>query len=140
MKILVSGLLPLLAAMCFIAWNKFVQWRLRRDFSDSPHHRRKVQVATERFSKLLLFTVFLIYPGLSSNILRFFFCKNVDGTWYLLNQVDLQCFDEQWFAWLVPVIFLTLLYPIGIPCFLFYKLWTFHKVHMYTLKRERMRI
>jgi hypothetical protein len=57
----------------------------------------------------------LLYPGLSTIILEFFLCKNIVGEWYLLTDINVNCFDDRWVRMLPWAIIFTLIYPVLIP-------------------------
>jgi hypothetical protein len=74
-----------------------------------PHHlswgndpvsrlKRKLDFKIERrkFWKIVLFTLFLIYPSVSATILRFFVCRDVNGVWLLNEDFSIQCYDDEW--------------------------------------------
>lgn len=85
------------------------------------------QRANRQFWKLFLFTLFLIYPSVSSMCLRLFVCRNINGTDYLLADFTLECYDSQWRQYAYIDIFFIALYPVGIPVFFFLLLWTNRK-------------
>ena len=51
----------------------------RRDMRDDASLRAAHKRSRRKFWKLVLFTVFLLYPNVSSTVLGFFVCKNVAG-------------------------------------------------------------
>lgn len=69
--------------------------------------------------------MFLIYPGVSSMILRTFVCKKVEGTYFLLADFRLQCFDSTWYKYAGYGAVMVAVYPIGIPLFLFFMLYKY---------------
>lgn len=73
------------------------------------------------FWRMFLYILFLIYPGVSSTVLRLYICKNVFGKHYLLTDVRVECYTETWTYFAYSSISLVILYPIGIPLF-FYSL------------------
>lgn len=68
-----------------------------------------------KFVKLTLFTVFLLYPFVSKTVLGVFNCIEVDGTSYLLADLSLICFDDNWNSYAVACGFFVAMYPFGIP-------------------------
>ena len=68
--------------------------------------------------------LFLIYPGVSSTILRLYICKNIDGQDYLLTDLRIRCGTSTWNLFTVASVPLILIYPIGIPVFFFVLLRT----------------
>lgn len=68
-----------------------------------------------QFVKLVLFTVFLLYPFVSKTVLGVFNCIEVDGTSYLLADLSLLCFDDNWNSYAVVCGIFVAMYPVGIP-------------------------
>lgn len=75
-------------------------------------HKRK-------FWRLVLFTLFLSFPNVSSKVLSFYRCSSViEGERYLSEDYHETCMNDKWMSYLVFNVFAVLLYPIGIPvCF-----------------------
>lgn len=65
--------------------------------------------------KLMLFTLFLLYPGVSSSILGMFVCRDINGKPYLFNDFSLECYDSSWYYYLPYVLIMVAVYPVGIP-------------------------
>eukprot|EP01006_Ploeotia_vitrea_P035745 TRINITY_DN65931_c10_g3_i2.p1 TRINITY_DN65931_c10_g3~~TRINITY_DN65931_c10_g3_i2.p1 ORF type:complete len:506 (+),score=273.25 TRINITY_DN65931_c10_g3_i2:97-1614(+) len=78
--------------------------------------------STRKFWKLVLFTMFLIYPGVSSIIFRLYLCREVNGTEYLLSDFSIQCGSDEWLRYAYFNLVAILLYPIGIPAFFYFML------------------
>jgi hypothetical protein len=74
-----------------------------------------LQFQTFRTSKLCLFTLFLTYPYISSNVLSFFACRTVDGQAYMTVDYNLNCYDDKWKSFVGGVVTMVLVYPIGVP-------------------------
>ncbi len=53
--------------------------------------------------KLLLFTMFAIYPTESSRILNMYICRDVEGTAYLVQDFNVKCYDSKWNSFVTPV-------------------------------------
>lgn len=71
------------------------------------------------FWRMFLYIMFLIYPGVSSTVLRLYICKYIFGKHYLLTDVRVECYTETWTVFAFASIALVLLYPIGIPAFFY---------------------
>ena len=71
------------------------------------------------FWRLFLYSLFMIYPAVSSNVLRLYVCTDIDGTSWLLTDLRVQCYTSQWKTYAFASLSLVLLYPIGIPTFFF---------------------
>jgi len=85
-------------------------------------HKRRMEIAAINNWKLFQFTLFLLYPFVSSMVLKMFICRNVNNTFRLQVDFALECFDETWFSNLPLILVLVLLYPIGIPVIFFFLL------------------
>ena len=72
-----------------------------------------------KFWKLFLYCLFLIYPSLSSTVLRQFVCLSIDSTQWLLTNLRVQCYTSDWYFYSYVSIPFIVLYPIGIPLFFF---------------------
>ena len=98
-----------------------------RQNEDYDLRRAADQRSTRQFWKLFLFTLFLIYPGVSSICLRLFVCRRINGADYLLADFTKNCYDAEWRQYAYIDIFFIALYPVGIPVFFFILLWTNRK-------------
>lgn len=63
---------------------------------------------------MFLFTLFLIYPSVSSLIIRLYSCHNIEGLSYLKADYEILCDSEEWRFRALWNIAFVLLYPIGI--------------------------
>jgi len=89
-----------------------------RDSSEQRDFRKR---ARRIFWKLILFTLFLIYPGVSSTVMSLFVCKDIGGTPYLLTDFSIRCGDARWRKYVGYGVVMLLIYPLGIPsAFLFF--------------------
>jgi Na+-transporting methylmalonyl-CoA/oxaloacetate decarboxylase gamma subunit len=70
--------------------------------------------------KMVIFTLFLIYPLVSSTVLRIFVCKRVEDEDLLLADFKQRCHTAKWNNYAVYAAVMILVYPIGIPAFFFY--------------------
>jgi len=75
--------------------------------------------------KLVLFTLFLIYPGVSADVLGMLVCKDINGTSYLLADFSIHCGSPEWLTYIGPTIAMIFIYPIGVPAFFFAMLWRY---------------
>jgi len=62
----------------------------------------------------------------SSTILNVFNCLQVEGKDYLVRDVSVLCYDDQWTSYAACAAIFTLLFPVGIPAF-----------YLYILRRHR---
>jgi hypothetical protein len=95
------------------SWKKWGDPELRR--AANKRARRK-------WWKLVLFTLFLMYPGVSSTVLSIFVCRDINGVPFLLADFTLRCHDTKWYWMMWIAIPAVLVYPIGVPAFFFYML------------------
>jgi hypothetical protein len=75
-----------------------------------------------------------MYPSVSSEVLSFFLCREVNGVSYLLADFNLQCGNAVWLKYLPLAIAGVVMYPIGIPLFLFISLFRIRK-HLHEKSR-----
>lgn len=80
------------------------------------------------FWLLSLYCLFLVFPGVSSTVLRHYICKeldfgNRDVQHFLLTDLRVECFTDIWWLYSFIGIGLILIYPLGIPAFFFYHLY-----------------
>jgi hypothetical protein len=87
----------------------------QRDMSDNDSRRLARKRSIRKFCKLVLFTVFLLYPGISGVVVNTLVCKQVDDIWYMVSDFTIQCMDERWNQYLGVIITMLVIYPIGIP-------------------------
>jgi hypothetical protein len=90
---------------------------------------------TMSFWKLSLYGLFLIYPSVSSTVLRHFVCKQIDDNSYLWTDLRVQCYTDRWTTYAFVSFGLILIYPVGIPVFFFALL----KVNQKDLKEPRIK-
>jgi len=82
-----------------------------------------------KFWKLFLYVLFLIYPGVSSFIIRHLICREIDGVEVIQTDPSVKCSGDTYFAfWIVSIILLAV-YPFGIPVFFWVSLYR-HRDHL----------
>ena len=84
---------------------------------------------------IILYALFLLYPIVSSTILNHYVCKTIrdseNAYSFLLVDLSVTCKTDTWWLFAYVGIPLILLYPIGIPAFFLYLLYTHRKqLHM----------
>lgn len=104
---------------------------------DKYTYQRKRQLTHVNQWKLSLFTLFLLYPYVSSMVLKMFICREVRGEYRLQADFSLFCFDEQWMSHLGFIIPMVLLYPIGVPVIFFACLYAHRDRLLYTSTRAK---
>lgn len=69
--------------------------------------------------RLLLFLFLLLYPYVSTLLVQFFQCQQVNGIYYLVADYSSNCFDSLWKKMLGPELLLVVLYPLLGPLAIF---------------------
>lgn len=121
-KAVITGLIPvavfILLLIGFVVPSVLLE--RREKYTDADTKRLRGRRMRAQLMKLILFTVFLLYPHVSSSVLGVFNCIEVEGVHYLMNDFSLICFDERWNSWALPCIVFVIAYPIGIPLAYFF--------------------
>jgi hypothetical protein len=76
-----------------------------------------------QFKRLIYFTLFLVYPSVSTTCFNYFVCVKVQDTYYLRTDFTVQCYTDYWRSHEFQVALLCVIYPIGIPALFLYMLW-----------------
>jgi len=76
---------------------------------------QKREELRRQFVRLLLFTIFLLYPLVSKTTLGVYNCVTVEGVSYLVADFQLNCYDSTWRTYAIIDGVFVALYPIGIP-------------------------
>ncbi len=63
----------------------------RYDVSDATKTRRARSLARRKIIKLVVFALFLLYPGISSRVLSYFICRRVNDVNYLVADFTEVC-------------------------------------------------
>jgi len=107
-----------------VLWNTFGTRNLPREVIDGDvtSHvdvsaiRKLARRRTFRKAmKMILFILFLLYPLVSSTVLRLYVCKDINGTSYLRADYNTICYTEQWYSYATVGYAGIALYPVGIP-------------------------
>jgi len=84
-----------------------------------------------------LFTLFLMYPGVSSTVLSLFVCKDIDSKSYLVSDFTIYCYDDRWWKFFPLVLIMVFVYPVGVPSFFLFVLYRArHTLHWPTTKMQ----
>jgi len=94
------------------------------DWDDDNTKRVRRREYQRKFIRLILFTLFLIYPAVSNRVLSYFDCTNVEGKHYLTTDFRIECGVGDWNKFLAYDVIMILLYPLGVPLAFFVLLWT----------------
>ena len=83
-------------------------------------------------------TVYTFYTNISTSIFQLFKCHPIEGRYYLVADYTVKCWEKEWYPFMGIAIAGIFLYTIGIPLFLFYKLYKSRDVlHSDNLAPER---
>ena len=83
-------------------------------------------------------TVYTFYTNISTSIFQLFKCHPIEGRYYLVADYTVKCWEDEWYPFMGIAIAGIFLYTIGIPLFLFYKLYNSRDVlHSDNLPPER---
>jgi len=95
----------------------------RLDLSDAVIHQNRRNKFVRIYFKLVIFTLFLIYPAISRQIVSIFHCTDIGDVSYLVVDTTLQCHTARWQTYAIVAAIGTVVYPIGIPLVFFGILW-----------------
>eukprot|EP00478_Filoreta_tenera_P000077 GABV01000077.1.p1 GENE.GABV01000077.1~~GABV01000077.1.p1 ORF type:complete len:659 (+),score=179.96 GABV01000077.1:106-2082(+) len=102
---------------------KFVlHWRW---FSDEDEFARKRD--RRRFWRMFLFTLFLLYPSVTAVVIRLWNCRDIGGVRYLASDLSVECSGSKYDTYSAINVLMLLVYPIGIPAFIFTMLFRYRK-------------
>lgn len=90
----------------------------------TAHQDDKASVVTQGW-KIVMMGLFIIYPSVSSTILRMMHCtENIAGKHYLYADWRIVCYEDDWFTYLLIALVALVVYPIGVPFMYWYFLYT----------------
>jgi hypothetical protein len=109
-SLLLSTCLPILACTILFSTNAFLQWKLAKN---DNLLRQEFKNAT---FTVFLVIMFLVYPSCSNRILATFSCRPLDdGTSIISIDPSISCQSEVYAGYMKYTIFMTVVYPAGIP-------------------------
>jgi len=115
----------LIGAILLLYW---LPWYLKhRLISEESSRDLQIKILRKRTWRLVLFTLFLIYPSVSSFVLRLYVCRRVEGVDYLAADFAVLCTDDTYKANAGVDAFMIVIYPIGVLAFLFAMLYRYRK-------------
>jgi len=127
---------PILIVTLIVFFVLPVTYYIRHDMEDDLEKRNRIKSLRRRFGKLAIFTFFLMYPSVSSVVLKLYDCKQVAGTYYLLADFTIECYTKKWSNYALGNIPFLLLYPAGIPLTFFALLY----VNRHQLTEPKVRL
>merc|ERR1711939_796619 len=72
----------------------------------------------------------MLYPLISINTMSLYNCRYIEDGWYLQADVSIHCYSGTWLWFGTLGVFMVLLYPIGVPLYLYVVLSrNQHKLH-----------
>ncbi len=82
---------------------------------------------TNHVLQFTMWIVIIFYPPVSRRAIQYITCSEaIDGKHYLTQDYTLECFNEQWHAYFPYAMTALIVYPLGIPAFFAFKLWSRH--------------
>lgn len=115
-KAVIVGLIPIFVVVLlgiFFAINTFISDQ--SSLQDQMLRQQKRLSIWRQFVRLVLFTVFLLYPFVSKITLGVYNCVTIADHSYLVADFTLSCYDDLWTGYAAGIGFFVVLYPIGIP-------------------------
>lgn len=121
-KHLVSAALPI-----FIPTVLATLYLLPRAVSKVLHgssvkYSHALEDARLRYVKLVVVTMFILYPSVSGMMFKLYDCEDIDGVLYLWADLSIQCSGDKYFSRALLNIAFVALYSIGIPLALYFAL------------------
>lgn len=77
--------------------------------------------------RLVIFSLFLVYPSVSASIFALLVCKEIEGVYYLQADFSVQCHTPEWQNNVWVAIIFVFVYPIGIPACILKLLSKYHR-------------
>lgn len=122
-KALMAGLIPLAVILLLVLLFYLPMYCYDQSSMQNQLNFEQRRAASYRqFVKLLLFTVFLLYPFVSRIILSVYNCEEILGESYLLADFSLRCGQGEWMTYGPLLAIFVPMYPIGIPLVYFFLL------------------
>jgi hypothetical protein len=115
-KYMMWGILPAALVVKVLLVYMVPQLIIARKDQDKKHARKEIR---QKFWKIVVFMLFLIYPTVSRKVLQIFMCQKVYDTWYLRVDMRILCYEGEWNKYLPWALAFIALYPVGI-VFLFW--------------------
>jgi hypothetical protein len=105
-------ILGVTAVLVYVAGISYAVYRVL--LKRQEDHKTLISVRDTTISRLL-FLITLFYTPLTSMILSVFNCKEVDGVWYINNDMRYQCFTPVHYRYRAAGAFWAAVYVAGIP-------------------------
>jgi len=111
MIIIPAGVIAVLSCLFLIPLYAFD----RADFGDDDHSKLRRKKYRLLFYKAIIFTLFLIYPAVSRQVISFFNCETINGKSFLVADFHLECYTNRWYQYATAAGVGIVVYPVGIP-------------------------
>jgi hypothetical protein len=106
-KLLMIGIVPLAVfASLFVfyylpvtLWHRVTKPTDISEGKSREHAKNRASKTRRNMYKMAFFSVFLMYPNVSSKVLRFFLCRTIDGVSYVEYDMTEQCYSARWWAY-----------------------------------------
>jgi uncharacterized membrane protein YgcG len=92
----------------------------------TPIHRRSIfgtltqkRMNWNQVLRMSFTVLVLAYPGVSLKILRMFRCREIEGRYWLVADMRLQCYTRRWGGYAVYAVLMMVVYVIGLPITIF---------------------
>ena len=95
-KFLVIALLPILLTLLLGIGYLCVLRHHSKKYPDKQERNDALKRGRRTLWKFFSFTLFLLYPYVSSSVCRVFLCKTINGVTYLKADFTLKCYDDLW--------------------------------------------
>jgi len=138
-RLILAALSPPIFGVLVYIPTRWLAEKKKKDYLEAEMLNR---VATARIAKDVyeaavdksvhgpLMVMFLMYPIVSIRILSVFNCRYIEDAWFLVDDVTAECYNGTWGIFSTIGVFMTLLYPIGVPLIMYILLnRNQHKLH-----------
>src|SRR5688500_12172817 len=115
-KLVLIFILPLGVLLLIGAIPSIILFLFNRfDYDDTEAGRHQRSFRRRKIIRLFMFATTLMYPAVSSQILSFFICHEINGRQFLTVDFTLECGSDRWNRHLPLAVIGILVYPIGVP-------------------------
>jgi hypothetical protein len=117
-----------IAVMVFVFFAYLVGWSRHKAHYGNKFTRPMQSGYTNRVLQFIMWIVLVLYPPLSRKTIVFFSCSNdIDAHRYLNSDMRVECFAGRWNSLLVVAVVALCIYPVGVPLYFAWKLWSRRK-------------
>lgn len=121
-------MIPIVFFLTSVTYMTIRHWGIK-------HKSRKfLRILENRFIYILVLMVFILYPSVCNTILQLYKCEEIEGKYYLTEDLSLECYNDMWDKYAIGGGWMMLLYIIGIPLFFYLKLRDLHKKNLLSKK------